>query len=63
MGDKVYLGDAVYVEFDKVIAGDVLLTTEDGYSVTNAIYVEPQVFASLHKLYETAQLQRAAIED
>lgn len=47
MGKKVYIGDAVYAEFNRVSVGDILLTTEDGYSVTNAIYLEPHVFENL----------------
>lgn len=47
MGDQIYLGDAVYAEFDAAIEGDVLLTTEGGYGATNTIYLEPRVIDSL----------------
>lgn len=45
MRPKVYLGDAVYAEFDSY--GALVLTTEDGISVTNRIVLEPEVIASL----------------
>lgn len=63
MGNKIYLGDSVYAEFDAVFAGDIVLTTENGEGPSNTIYLEPSVFAALHKMYETTQLQRHAIED
>jgi hypothetical protein len=46
MSDKAYLGDGVYVEHDNFDFG-VILTTEDGYKVTNRIYLEPSVFRAL----------------
>ena len=41
---KQYLGDGVYVAVE---GGMVKLTTEDGRSVTNEIYLEPEVLESL----------------
>ena len=41
---KQYIGDGVYVEFDGY---DIVLTTEDGISVTNRIVLEFEVLASL----------------
>ena len=41
---KDYLGDAVYADFDGF---GIVLTTEDGISATNTIYIEPEVFAAL----------------
>ena len=41
---KTYLGDGVYVGFD---GHGIILTTENGLSVTNKIYLEPEVFAAL----------------
>lgn len=41
---KTYLGDGVYVGFDGFAA---VLTTENGFSVTNEIMLEPAVFAAL----------------
>lgn len=38
---KEYLGDAVYAERDGW--GNVVLTTEDGMSITNKIVLEPDV--------------------
>jgi hypothetical protein len=42
--NKVYLGDGVYAMFDGF---QVVLTTEDGFRVTNTIVLEPDVMASL----------------
>lgn len=44
---KTYLGDAVYAEADGY--GGIMLTTEDGVSTTNSIYLEPEVIASFSK--------------
>jgi len=41
---KVYLGDAVYADYDGV---GLTLTTEDGVSATNTIYLEPEVWVAL----------------
>lgn len=41
---KTYLGDAVYAEMTEI---GVRLTTEDGINVTNEIFLEPGVVASL----------------
>lgn len=41
---KTYLGDAVYAEVEE---GRLRLTTEDGISVTNEIYLEPEVYQAL----------------
>ena len=40
---KTYLGDAVYVDIG---AYGITLTTEDGISATNTIYLEPEVIAA-----------------
>jgi hypothetical protein len=42
--NKTYLGDAVYAEVDE---GRLRLTTENGISVTNEIYLEPEVYERL----------------
>jgi hypothetical protein len=50
---KSYLGDGVYAEIED---RKLKLTTEDGYSVSNTIYLEPQVWDALVayvKLIET----------
>jgi hypothetical protein len=44
--NKEYLGDAVYACFDP-LTGDLVLTTEDGYSVTNRIVLEDAVMQNL----------------
>ncbi len=36
---KEYLGDGVYLDFDGF---HIILTTEDGVSVTNTIFLEPE---------------------
>lgn len=38
---KFYLGDAVYADTDEY--GRLVLTTEDGVSVSNRIVLEPEV--------------------
>lgn len=43
---KIYLGDAVYCEFDGY---QFRLTTEDGMGPTNEIFLEPQVLDILNK--------------
>lgn len=44
---KSYIGDGVYVSFKDGYG--IWLTTEDGYAVTNAIYLEPDVWSKLQK--------------
>ncbi len=44
-----YLGDGVYADFDGFA---VVLTTEDGVSVTNRIVLEPEVLAALQAYVE-----------
>jgi hypothetical protein len=46
---KVYLGDSVYVGVEN---GMLKLTTENGISVTNTIYLEPEVITALLKYLE-----------
>lgn len=46
MGEKQYLGDSVYVEWDGVM---FKLTTDNGEGPTNAIFLEPEVVAALVK--------------
>lgn len=41
---KVYLGDGVFAEFDGFA---IILTTENGVSVTNRIVLEPEVVRDL----------------
>lgn len=43
-GMKTYIGDGVYVDYDGYM---LVLTTEDGVSVTNTIYLEPTVYRGL----------------
>lgn len=43
--DKDYLGDGVYAEHDG--RGMLTVTTEDGISVKDRIFVEPEVLAAL----------------
>jgi hypothetical protein len=44
---KDYLGDGVYAEWDDY--STLILTTENGISVENQIYLEPEVFAALER--------------
>ena len=48
--DKIYLGDAVYAEFD---GHDITLTTEDGINTTNTIILEPTVVDAFVEYLET----------
>lgn len=50
MNEKIYIGDAVYVEIDKF--EDVVLTTEDGVSTTNRIVLEPRVLQAFLEYIE-----------
>lgn len=46
---KQYIGDGVYVDFDGYA---IILTTENGISVTNTIYLEPVVVKSFINFVE-----------
>lgn len=54
---KTYLGDAVYAEYD---GNSIILTTENGISASNTIYMEPEVLSELEKYVE--RLRRRARE-
>ena len=43
-GNKTYLGDSVYADFDGY---HFVLTTEDGVTVSNTIYLDPDVYEAL----------------
>ncbi len=49
---KTYLGDGAYVAFDGFA---LVLTTEDGVSVTNRIVLEPAIYEALRRYVETLQ--------
>lgn len=49
-GDKVYLGDSVYLSYDGY---HYILTTENGLEATNTIYLEPQVIDELFRRIQT----------
>lgn len=56
--NKQYLGDAVYIQFD---GWNIILTTEDGISETNSIYMEPEVVAAFGRyMVELREQTRAA---
>jgi hypothetical protein len=55
MGDKVYLGDGVYVEFT---AYGLTLTTEDGVRTTNIVFLEPEVYDALTRAVNQRLLQK-----
>lgn len=48
MSNKEYLGDGVYVEVDNEM---IALTTSDGISTTNIVYLEPEVLFSFLELH------------
>jgi hypothetical protein len=50
---KVYLGDGVYAEYDGY---NVILTTENGISITNRIVLEPEVIVMLQSILRLWQL-------
>lgn len=50
---KVYLGDGVYCERDEW--GNLVLTTENGLSITNTIHLDPDVQSQLVRLFFTKQ--------
>ena len=52
---KVYLGDGVYVDFDGY---QLVLTTEDGISTTNTIYLDTQVYNALLAYVERLKEKR-----
>ena len=45
---KEYLGDGVYITMDEL--GYIVMTTEDGSTATNTIYLERQVATALHEM-------------
>ncbi len=48
---KAYVGDGIYMEYDPdAPIGAFILTTEDGISVQNTIYIEPETWAALQRL-------------
>jgi hypothetical protein len=55
---KEYLGDGVYVDFDDF--GCLTLTTEDGVSVTNRIFLEPEVLEAFLAYLKRHSLLNAA---
>lgn len=58
--EKIYIGDGVYAEFD---GWNVILTTENGISVTNTIVLEPQVITSLEDfIVSIRRMQAIAIK-
>lgn len=46
VGEKVYLGDGAYAQFD---SWGIWLTTEDGYRTTNQVYLEPNVLEAFER--------------
>lgn len=47
---KTYLGDGVYADLND--AGQIVLTTEDGISIQNEIFLEPEVVQALLRFLE-----------
>lgn len=55
---KSYIGDGVYIDFDGF---SLILTTENGISVTNRIVLEPEVFSALVRFVEHLNGEREEI--
>ena len=55
---KRYLGDGVYVEFDGY---QIQLTTSDGESTTNEIFLEPGVRAELESWLREHDAEQAKL--
>lgn len=57
---KTYIGDGAYAEFDGY---GIVLTTENGVSVTNRIVLDPEVYEALVQFVEHVKAagRRAAI--
>lgn len=51
---KEYLGDSVYIDFD---GNGFLLTTEDGITVSNSIYLELEVLLALERYTQRTKEQ------
>lgn len=58
--EKDYLGDGVYVEYDGY---QIKLTTFDGISTTNTIYLEPSVLKSFDYFRGRIQAPSSAIDE
>ena len=56
---KRYLGDGVYADFDP--QRGIVLTTEDGVSVTNTIVLETEVYIALERFAETFFFRAKAV--
>lgn len=56
MARKEYLGDGVYIELNDF--SQLVLTTENGISITNTIFMEPDVLAAFLEYVE--RLKEAA---
>jgi hypothetical protein len=50
---KEYLGDGVYAEVESSM---LKLTTEDGISATNTIYLEPEVIEALQRYLKSLEV-------
>lgn len=54
MQTKTYLGDSVYAQMDY---GQIVLTVENGFGPSQAIILEPEVYAALVEYVESALVQ------
>lgn len=53
MTTKRYLGDSVYVDFDRwAVGGAIILTTENGFGASNTIVMEPEVVKAFERYLE-----------
>lgn len=55
-----YLGDSVYADFDGY---HVVLTTNNGFGPSNAIYLEPSVIKKLTEYVESIPERIKAVKD
>ena len=53
---KVYLGDGAYA--DIAPTGDLVLTTENGISVQNEVYIEPEDYPRLEEFIKLVREKR-----
>lgn len=56
---KTYIGDGIYMEISSV--GEVLLTTENGITVTNSIIMEPAHMELIFRHYSTYKDQNLKV--
>jgi len=61
MMNKQYIGDSVYVALDEF--GRLVLTTENGYTATNTIVLEAEVYEELVRYVHARWTGAAAVAE